>query len=207
MNKARLESFSDCVFSIVMTLLIFDIKVPQLVQPFSDAALWQALEGVWPFILIYMLTFAVLSAFWINHHFLFESFAKSVDRRLNLLNLFYLMFVVFVPFTASLWGQYSTHQPAVILYGLNIFIIVCISIWMGAYIRKTPELSHDDINSRMIKQGQFRARITLTSYALGIILSFVHPLLAGAFYLLPVLFNIIPGSLNLMERMFGFRLS
>lgn len=206
MNKARLEAFSDGVFSIVMTLLIFNIKVPELQKPFTDAALWSALSDVWPLILIYILTFMVLSAFWINHHFLFESFAKSIDRRLNLLNLLYLLFVVFVPFTASLWGEYSAHQPAALLYGLNIFIIVSISTWMGSYIRRTPELSHDDISTRMIKQGQIRSRITLISYAIGLVLTFIHPGVAAIFYLLPVVFNIIPGSLNLAERLFGFRL-
>ncbi len=111
MNKGRLEAFSDGVFSIVMTLLIFDVKVPQLVAPFTDHDLWAALSGVWPSITIFVLTFAVLSVFWINHHFLFEMFAKSIDRRLNLLNLLYLMFVVLVPFTASLW-VYSQFRVA-----------------------------------------------------------------------------------------------
>jgi len=206
MNKARLEAFSDGVFSIVMTLLIFNIHVPVLVQPFTDAQLWDALGAVWPLMLIYMLTFSVLSAFWINHHFMFESLAKSIDRRINLLNLLYLMFVVLVPFTASLWGAYSTHQPAAILYGINIFIIVAISTWMGSYIRRTPEIFHDDVSSRLIKQGQFRSRITLVSFAIGIVLTFVHPLLAGVFYLLPVMFNIIPGTLNLLERIFRFKI-
>src|ERR1700690_268375 len=100
MSKTRLESFSDCVFSIVMTLLVFDIKVPALPEPVTDLALWQSLGTIWPLILIYVLTFAVLSVFWVNHHFLFQTIAKSVDRQLNLLNLLYLMFVVLVPFTA-----------------------------------------------------------------------------------------------------------
>lgn len=206
MNKARLEAFSDGVFTIVMTLLIFNIKVPELQKPFTDADLWQALSGVWPNIIIYILTFAVLSTFWINHHFLFESFAKSIDRRLNLLNLLYLLFLVFVPFTATLWGEYSGHQPAAILYGLNIFCIVLISTGMGAYIRQTPELSHDDISTRVIRQGQFRSRVTLIFYAVGIAVTFVSPPLAGLLYILPVIFNIIPGSINVMEKLFGFRL-
>ncbi len=207
MNKARLEAFSDGVFSIVMTLLIFNIKVPELAKPFTDADLWQALSGVWPNITIFVLTFAVLSTFWINHHFLFETIAKSIDRRLNLLNLLYLMFVVFVPFSATLWGEYSGHQPAAILYGLNIFIIVFVSTSMGSYIRSNPELSHDDISARMIKQGQFRSRLTLIFYAVGIAVTFVSPPFAGLLYILPVIFNIVPGSLNMMEKLFGFRLA
>jgi uncharacterized membrane protein len=205
MNKTRLEAFSDGVFSIVMTLLIFNIKVPVLAEPFTDGALWRALAGVWPLMLIYVLTFTVLSAFWINHHVLFESFAKSIDRRLTLLNLLYLMFIVFIPFTASLWGAYSTHQPAATLYGLNIFVVVLISTVMGVYIRKTPELAHDAVSVRMVRHGQFRSWVSLTSYAIGIAITFFHPALAATFYVLPVVFNIIPASLGMMEEMLGVR--
>lgn len=203
MNKTRLEAFSDGVFSIVMTLLIFNIKIPILAKPFTDADLWGALEDVWPLLSIYFLTFVVLSVFWINHHVLFESFAKSVDRRLNFLNLLYLMFVVLVPFTASLWGTYSSHQPAAILYGINIFIVLVISTWMGYYIRSSPELAHDEINAHTLKHVQFRSRVSLALYIIGIALSLVHPILAAIFYLLPVFFNIFPKILYTVEHLFG----
>ena len=206
MNKGRLEAFSDGVFSIVMTLLIFNIKVPTLVGAFTDNDLWVALGNVWPAIVIFMLTFAVLSIFWINHHFLFESYAKDIDRRLNLLNLLYLMFVVFVPFTATLWGEYGGHQPAAVLYGLNIFIIVFISSFMARYIRGSVALLHDDITPRLMKQARVRSFISLASYAIGIAAPFVSPPLAALFYLFPVIFNIIPGSLNLAEKLFKFKL-
>jgi uncharacterized membrane protein len=206
MNKDRLEAFSDGVFSIVMTLLIFNIKVPALAEPFTNDQLWVALGDIWPSLVIFMLTFAVLSVFWINHHFLFESFAKSIDRRLNLLNLLYLMFIVFVPFTATLWGQYGRHQPAALLYGVNIFIIVLISSFMSRHIRGSESLLHDDVTPRLMKQARFRSLVSLVSYAIGIVLTFVHPVLAAFFYLFPVIFNIIPGTLNLAEKFFNFRL-
>jgi len=206
MNKDRLEAFSDGVFSIVMTLLVFNIHVPTLVEPFTNADLWVALGDVWPTIAIFVLSFVVLSVLWINHHFLFESFAKSVDRRLNLLNLAYLMFIVFVPFSATLWGEYGSHQPAAMLYGINLLIIVIISSMMSRYIRNSESLLHDAITPRLMKQARFRSLINIFFFSLGIILSFIHPVLAGVFYLFPVIFNLIPGSLNLAEKIFRFHL-
>jgi uncharacterized membrane protein len=206
MNKDRLEAFSDGVFSIVMTLLVFNIHVPTLIEPFTNDDLWVALATVWPSVIIFVLSFLVLSVFWINHHFLFESFAKSVDRRLNLLNLLYLMFIVFVPFSATLWGEYGDHQPAAMLYGLNIFIVVLISAIMSRYIRNSEGLLHDAVTPRLMKQARFRSLLSVVSYAIGIVLSFIHPVLAGILYLFPVIFNIIPGSLNLAEKVFRFRL-
>src|SRR3954466_16056657 len=101
MNKSRLEAFSDGVFSIVMTLLVFDIKLPTTVAIHSNDTLLRELINIAPHISVYFVSFAVLSVFWINHHFLFNTFARSVDRWLNLLNLAYLSFVAFIPFSAN----------------------------------------------------------------------------------------------------------
>lgn len=207
MNKGRLEAFSDGVFSIVMTLLIFDIKIPAIQNPVSDAQLWQQIALVAPLLSVYFLSFAVLSALWINHHFLFHSFAKSVDRRLNLLNLTYLAFVAFVPFSADLIGRYYTHQPAAIIYGLNLFIIVALSSRMVIYMKRHKgELLNENIPQRTINQANFRSRLSLYCYLIGLVISFVSVPATLFFFAFPIIFNILPGSLNLAERLFRFSL-
>jgi uncharacterized membrane protein len=200
MNKARLEAFSDGVFSIVVTLLIFDIKVPTLGASVSDAQLWYQIGLLSPLIIIYAVTFAVLSVLWINHHFLFHLFAHSVDRKLNLLNLCYLMFVAFIPFSAYLIGLYPTHQPAAVIYGLNIFATVALSTAMTRYIRRHPELMNENVSARLIKQARFRGGISLISYMIGIVVSFFYAPASVLFYAFPVIFNIIPGTLDFLER-------
>ncbi|MBV9159818.1 MAG: DUF1211 domain-containing protein [Candidatus Kaiserbacteria bacterium] len=206
MNKGRLEAFSDGVFAIVMTLLIFDIKVPELAQPVSDATLWRAIFEITPLLGAYFLSFAVLSALWINHHFIFHSFARAVDRHLNLLNLSYLSFVAFVPFSAHLIGTYDHNQPAAIVYGLNIFLIVLLSWAMIRYIRRHPELAHEGVSIRISNQARFRAQLSLISYLLGLAASFVFVPASLFFYIFPVVFNVIPGTLDLTERIFGLKL-
>lgn len=205
MNKARLEAFSDGVFSIVITLFIFNIKVPQLPNP-TNAALWAAIAGTLPAILIYMMTFAVIASLWINHHFLFETFARSVNRQVNLLNMAYLMFVAFIPFSAYLLGEYSTYVPAALIYGINLSCVVVISMVMATYIYNHPSLGNPDISVRMLKQARFRARLALISFMIGMVTIFIYPTVSFFFYLFPVIFNIVPGSLTLAERVFRFSL-
>lgn len=207
MNKGRLEAFSDGVFSIVMTLLIFGIKIPAIPNPVSDATLWREIGLVAPLLGVYFLSFAVLSVLWINHHFLFHSFAKSVDRRLNLLNLTYLAFVAFVPFSSDLIGRYYTHQPAAIIYGLNIFIIVALSSRMVTYIKShSGELLNEHIPRRTINQARFRSRLSLFCYVAGLLISFLNVPAALLFFAFPIMFNIVPGSLDVTERLFRFSL-
>jgi uncharacterized membrane protein len=116
------------------------------------------------------------------------------------------MFVVFVPFTATLWGEYGEHQPAAVLYGLNLFAIALISSFMARYIRGSSGLLHDDITPRVMKQSRFRSLVSLVSYALGIAMTYFYAPLAAFFYIFPIVFNIIPGSLNLAERVFNLKL-
>jgi uncharacterized membrane protein len=206
MNKSRLEAFSDGIFSIAMTLLVFNIKVPILEEPVSNAQLWDQLGLIWPSLVTFAITFAVLSAVWINHHYLFHSFAKAIDRRLTLLNMAYLMCVAFVPFSSNFLGVYGAHQPAVVLYGLNIFCIVFLSASMVSYIKKTPALFNEDLSHRELNQANFRSTLSLSCYALGLACSFFFPRLSILFYFFPVIFNITPGSLNLAEKIFRFNL-
>ena len=155
---------------------------------------------VWPLVLLYMASFFVLSVIWTNHHFIFHAFAKEVNRQLNLLNMTYLMFVVLVPFSVQFISTYSQSKTAVIIYGLNIFIIVFLSTAMTRYIRRTKELLNPALSQRTINQAQFRARISLLFYPLGILFSFVWIPLSFFFYTFPVIFNIIPGTVDFVER-------
>jgi len=207
MNKGRLEAFSDGVFSIVMTLLVFQIKLPDITPPITNAAIWKALGATAPMIGVFFLSFAVLSTIWINHHFLFHRFAKSVDRRLNLMNLAYLMFVAFVPFSAYFIGTYWAYQAAGIIFGLNLMIILTLARRMMNYMRAhRGELLSDTLPQRTINQALFRNSISLGSYAIGIIVSFLSVPASLFFYAFPILFNTIPGTLDLAERLLGINL-
>lgn len=199
MNKARLEAFSDSVFAVAMTLLVFDIKVPVL-NGVTDAQVAQIFWQLWPLVVLYMTSFLILSVLWINHHFIFHAFAKEVDRRLNMLNMFYLMFVVLTPFSVQLLSIYTSSKIAVILYGVNIFIVVLFSTMMTRYIQRHKELLQPELSQRTINQAQFRARLSLLFYPLGVACSAIWIPGSIFFYTFPVVFNFIPGTLDFVER-------
>ena len=206
MNKNRVEAFSDGIFAVVITLLVLDLHVPQLVHPVSNAVLWSQLILLWPGFASFLLSFLVLSVFWLNHHFLFNSFIKEVDRTTNLLNILYLLFLVFVPFSANLFGEYPDNLPAALIYGFNILANVVVLRLMVAHVRKHPEIGHD-VTSRLMKQASIRTTLTLVSYFIGIAFAFLYIPASILFYLFPLIFNIIPGTLNFFERTLNFELT
>jgi len=97
---ARLEAFSDGVFSIAITLLVLDIRVPQV-----SNGLAAALAAEWTEYLEYVVSFVIIGIWWANHHELFEHFERS-DHTLMLLNTLHLMCIASLPFSTALVAAY-----------------------------------------------------------------------------------------------------
>jgi uncharacterized membrane protein len=206
MNKTRLEALSDGVFAIVLTLLVLDLHVPHLEEPFTNAQLWSQLALLWPVFGSFLLSFLVISVFWINHHFLFTFFVNKIDRSINLLNIVYLLFVVLVPFSANLFGEYPESQLAAVIYGVNILACVALLRMMILVAQRTVT-DQNTVSPRTMKQARIRANLTNGSYLLGIAAAFVYIPASVFFYIFPMVFNMIPGTLDFFERIFRFEIA
>src|SRR5258708_12266606 len=101
MNKRRVENFSDGIFAVAITILIFNIPVPAG----APGTLVHALTSQWPSYVAYIASFLTIGVMWINHHAIFERISK-IDRPLLMLNLLLVMLVVFVPYPTELLGKY-----------------------------------------------------------------------------------------------------
>jgi uncharacterized membrane protein len=102
-DRGRLEAFSDGVFAVAITLLALNLSVygPGHHEP----SLARQLGAQWPAFVSYVISFATIGIIWVNHHALFENFAK-IDRALLFLNLLLLFFVVSIPFATSTIAAY-----------------------------------------------------------------------------------------------------
>lgn len=115
----RLVFFSDAVFAIAITLLVVDLRVPEMAGQVTDARLAEAVAGLTPRIFAYALSFAVIGLYWLTHWRRFAMIDR-LDERMVLLNLLLLAFVAFIPFPTSLIGEYGNHELAVIVYATTL---------------------------------------------------------------------------------------
>jgi len=116
--NARLEAFCDAVFAFALTLLIIDIRIPQMQEIHDRAALWSALRGLGPAVFAFLLSFGVILVTWVNHHNTLKLVHKSSPAFLYS-NGFLLLGVVCIPFTTSLLGAFvltDAAAPAITLY-------------------------------------------------------------------------------------------
>ncbi|MCW2798879.1 MAG: hypothetical protein JWQ70_351 [Aeromicrobium sp.] len=107
----RIEFFSDAVFAIAMTLLVLDIRVPDI----KGRDLNGALHDLLPQMFAYALSFLVISLNWIAHHRKFRVII-GFDNTLTRLNLLLLFLIAFLPFPTSVLSNYASQPAAVILY-------------------------------------------------------------------------------------------
>src|SRR5579875_3507205 len=103
MDRSRLESFSDGVFAVAITLLALNLAVD---GPGHGSLLHQ-LGHHWPSFVAYVISFFTIGIIWVNHHALVNNIA-IVDRPLLFLNLLLLAIVVAIPFVTATMADYLT---------------------------------------------------------------------------------------------------
>ena len=125
-ETVRIESFSDAVFSIAITLLVIEIKVPSHEQV-DQVGLWHALLNLWPSYLAFVTSFATILVIWIQHHWIF-ALTIRYDHALFYLNGLLLLLVTFIPFPTALLSEYLLDHEAKVAANIYTGIFLAISL-------------------------------------------------------------------------------
>jgi uncharacterized membrane protein len=132
-DTARIESFSDGVFAIAITLLILDIHVPDVK---GQDTILNALLNQWTTSLAFLIGFFTILICWINHHYMFQHIYRSNSMFL-LINGFKLLVVTVTPFVTAILSKYigtEQQQMAVSIYCFNFTLMgsAMFAIWSYA---------------------------------------------------------------------------
>ena len=118
-GKARVEALSDGIFAIAITLLVLEIRLPELPHGAPNAEIWHAVRSIGPVFISFLITFVLAGSFWFMHHTTFHS-VKYVTRSFTAINLLFLMFVTILPFSTGLIGRLGPNHPvALTIYFTN----------------------------------------------------------------------------------------
>ncbi len=118
----RLMAFSDGVFAVAITLLVFNVPVPAIAQNDAMSRLPDALLHTAPPLLTFALSFFLVGFYWIRHHQLFRQVVRA-DVWLLWLNLVVLFLVCLLPFSAGVVGRYHDTVIGAELYAVNLAAI------------------------------------------------------------------------------------
>jgi uncharacterized membrane protein len=102
--KARLDTLSDGIFAVAMTLLALDIRLPNDFEPRDGSELVDGLVNLWPKFLPYVMSFGVLGLCWLAN-IQVRSRADYVNREYVKWWLLYLLLITCVPFSTIVVGR------------------------------------------------------------------------------------------------------
>jgi uncharacterized membrane protein len=188
MEKNRLEGFSDNVFALVATLLIFELKLPE------GHSVWQSVEMIEPKILAFVLSFLIVTMYWVAHHTMFDSIVK-VDRNLLWLNSLSLLFLTFIPFPTAVLGSHPFEAGAIALYGSTLICVNVMNTAIWVYATRTPGLASEKVNGKVTRNVLLLFLSPVAIYVVAIVAGIYEPRVSLVVFVCVPLFYILPNPL------------
>ena len=195
LTSSRIGALSDGVFAIVFTLMVFQIRLPDLPASRPPGELARHLRALWPEFLSYVLSFIIAGVFWVGHHNIFH-YVRRTDRLFLWLNLAFLMFIAFIPLSTALLGRYSHEQVAVVVYGVHLIIIGVLLYFVWSYATHRHRLVDPQIDPNFVRMVKVRVLLSPAACAVAIGASFVNVRWSILLYLLVLAFYIVPGRID-----------
>ena len=178
----RLAALSDGVFAVAMTLLVLDLRAPEVDKIRSEQDLWVALGALAPKFLMCAMTFLTLGIFWIGQQTQLNHLTRSA-RSLSMMHLLFLFAVCMTPFSTMLLAGFITFRLAMLVYWVNILLLgvslyftwVC-AIGLGVVREDIPPAAATAIKRRIV--------LAQSLYTFGALLCLVNTYLSIGFIVL-----------------------
>ncbi|MEI8269944.1 MAG: TMEM175 family protein [bacterium] len=190
MKQVRLDQLADSIFAIVMTILVFEIRVPEFYGFASNNDLINSLIKLLPVFISYLLGFSLLFTYWRSQHFVASILAKNIDTKFTNLNAIFFFFIGLVPFSSHLLGKYSYSEVAIIFFALNIILIGLSLFRMRQYAIKSTTIENMPFTKIENEHANMHIWFPVVVSIIAVIVSFYSINIALLFFTLAILFNL-----------------
>jgi uncharacterized membrane protein len=162
----RLGGFSDAVFAVLITVLVLDLRPPEIPT-------FKALLLLWPTWLSYAVSYLFIAIVWTNHHYLMR-YANEATPRLLWFNFAHLFSMSLLPLSTA-WMAASELAPQPVAFYAAVFFLVNVT-----YICLIWELIHwtaaDEIRPTVRKIMYIRSITTLYLFGAAAVIALKYPL-------------------------------
>jgi uncharacterized membrane protein len=191
-SKGKAEhvvSFGDAIFAFAITLMTLSIDIPDLPQNLTESELLSRLYDMYPQVESYIISFAVISIFWVSYHQVFN-YIKESHISMVYLNLLFLLFITFLSVTTSLVITYGSYQIPYVLYCVLVIMtssLLALIWWVGT---RDYRLIDKDIHPLFIRGIMVNLLLIPFVFAISIIVSFFDLNIAQYLWLIIAPLNI-----------------
>ena len=192
-STSRIEAFSDGVVAIIVTLLILEIKVPEL-RVLSNGAVLKALVPLIPKFVGFTVSFVTVAIFWVNHHHFYHSLEYS-DEALLWHNNHLLFWLAVIPFVTAFVGDYPTQSIVVALYGFVLMMSATSFVLMVRHVFFKSTLLPETVPESTRQKEFHRGLVGVFLYAMSVVLAFLSPYISLFIFVFIPLYYFFPKKL------------
>jgi uncharacterized membrane protein len=193
-DTSRLETFADGVMAIAITLLILEVKVPEIS---ADESLGEALLHQWPSYAAYFVSFITIGIIWVNHHDMFKLIRRA-DHMFLVLNVLFLLTIAFLPWPTALLAEYARDPEggtsAAIAYGLSMFLIAVMFNVVWRYASGKHRLLFSGVSEKMVRRTNNSYLLGPTIYGAAALIALVNPWISLGIYAGLAIYWLLPGT-------------
>jgi uncharacterized membrane protein len=197
----RMVLFSDAVFAIAITLLVIEIKIPELHgEQITDKALLGELKHLIPKFLGFIISFMLIGIYWTVHHRMF-GYVTSYTPKLLRLNLLFLFFIVLMPFSTGFYGEYTgvalmreQLKVPMSFYVLNFACAGFVNYLMWVYVTNPKnKVAEPPIDPEIAMLARIKSLTVPSVFVLMLIVAFLTNVMFAVYIpiLIPVLLKVI----------------
>ena len=155
----RLSAFSDGVFAVLITVLVLELRPPEIPT-------FKALLELWPTWLSYAVSYLFIAIVWVNHHYLMR-YATEANSRLLWFNFAHLFSMSLLPLSTA-WMAISKLVPEPVAFYAAVFFLV--NATYICLIRELVERTHD-VTAQVRKILWIRSITTLCLFGLAAVIA------------------------------------
>ena len=183
MGKARLETFSDGVIAILMTIMVLELHAPH------DTT-FAALARLLPTFLAYAMSFVYLGIYWNNHHHLLRA-AGNIRGAVLWANHHLLFWLSLIPFATAWMGEDHTAALPTATYGCVLLGSALAFKWLQRQLIAS-EHGHSKIQAAI--GTDWKGKTSVTLYTSAVPLAWIHTTLSHALFMAVAALWFIPDS-------------
>lgn len=175
-------SFSDAIFAFAITLMALSVDIPDLPTNLTQSELLDKLYELLPQFESYVISFAIISIFWVSYHQVFNHI-KGSHITMVYLNLLFLLLITLLSLSTSLVINYGTYQIPYVIYCFNVIMTSLLLALIWWYATKNKSLVDKNLHPFFIKGVLVNLISIPIVFMLSIFISFVNLDIAQYFWL------------------------
>lgn len=207
----RMILFTDAVFAIAITLLVIEIKAPEIGhlakelkkhgESLTNTAIINQLLNLIPLFVGFVISFFVIAIYWRSHHRLF-SFIKDYDGKLIWLNFLFLFTIILMPFSSAYYSENMPYNIPFYFYCINVAATGLVNYLMLNYIIKHKgRISEGFEHPHARKLARWRTLVVPFIFIMCIVVTLILPAHIG--YLSRMIPMLIWPAILTLNKVFG----